>query len=156
MQRECDTRARSSNDPMPDCGTYVDDIVTNEQCEQLIRPVLKELKLTDRKNLVEGSAWYGLNLQTTWPATACWFAHEPKGDSKDQNTLETWFSETTAPEIPKRWKKVELWKSESNTSCVETFFTGLRFYELLFFFLTLVCLADGHVGGCLAKERGKK
>ena len=61
LQRDSDTRAVSSNDPMSDNGMIMNSIVTNEQCEQRIQSVVKELEFTDRNSLVENSTWYGLN-----------------------------------------------------------------------------------------------
>ena len=61
LQRDSDTRARSSHDPMPDSGMDMESIVTNEQCEQEIQSVLKELGFTDRNNFEEASTRYGLN-----------------------------------------------------------------------------------------------
>ena len=46
---------------MPDSGMDMNSSVTNEQCEQRIQSVLKELRFTDGKNLVEDATWYGLN-----------------------------------------------------------------------------------------------
>ena len=60
VQRDSDTRDRSSNGPIPDSGMDMNSIVTNEQCEQIIQSVVKALGFTDRKNLVEHSTWYGL------------------------------------------------------------------------------------------------
>ena len=61
VQRDCDTRDRSSNEPIPDSGMDMNSIVTNEQCEQIIQSVVKELGFTDRKNLVEHSTLYGID-----------------------------------------------------------------------------------------------
>ena len=36
------------------------------------------------------------------------------------------------------------------------FFTGLQFYDFMCCFWSLACLADGHVEGCTAKERGSR
>ena len=60
VQRDCDTRDRSSNEPIPDSDMDMNSILTNEQCEQTIQSVLKDLGFTVRKNLVENSTWYGL------------------------------------------------------------------------------------------------
>ena len=55
------TRARSSDDPIPDSGMIMNSIVTHEQCERRIQAVLKKFGFTDRQNNVVDSTWYGLN-----------------------------------------------------------------------------------------------
>ena len=44
LRRDCDTRARSSSEPLPASGMDVHSIVTNEQREERIQSVLKLLK----------------------------------------------------------------------------------------------------------------
>ena len=61
LHRDSDTRARSSNEPMPDSGTDMNSIVTKEQCGQRIQSVLKQLGFIDRKNLAEDFTWHGFN-----------------------------------------------------------------------------------------------
>ena len=46
--RDSDTRVRSSNVPFTDSGMDTNSIVTNEQCEQRIQSVPKELVWHDR------------------------------------------------------------------------------------------------------------
>ena len=60
LQRDVDTKTRSSNEPMPDIGMDTHSIVTSEQCERRITYVAKELGYMDPKNLVEQSTWCGL------------------------------------------------------------------------------------------------
>ena len=77
VQRDCDTRDRSSNEPIPDSGMDMNSIVTNEQCEQIIQSVLKELGFTVRKNLVENSTWYELNQASVIDVTTMNLSDEP-------------------------------------------------------------------------------
>ena len=53
LQRDSDTRSRSSSDPVPDKDMERNSIVTSESCKQRIQSVLKELGLTDGNNVVE-------------------------------------------------------------------------------------------------------
>ena len=59
LQRDSDTRARSSDDPMPHSGMHMHSTVTNEQREQRFQSLLKELGITDGKN-------FGGGFDTVW------------------------------------------------------------------------------------------
>ena len=43
------TRARSSDDPIPDSGMIMNSIVTHEQCERRIQAVLKKFGSTEQR-----------------------------------------------------------------------------------------------------------
>ena len=38
LQCDSDTRVRSSNEPVPDSGTAMNSMMTNEQCERRVQP----------------------------------------------------------------------------------------------------------------------
>ena len=74
---------------------------------------------------------------------------------KIKKTLDWFFRNDRTTNTKKMKTQVESWNSGSNTSCVTqtVVFTGLRLYVFICCFRTLAWLAQGHVGGCTAKEK---